>query len=71
MKTKLDIFEEMQLLEYNISHPKYEIIHEYYRNGFLRCLNEMFDILELGSSNGVDPEYIFGDETNKVLLPQE
>lgn len=71
MKKKLEIFEEMQTAEYNICHPHFaEIVHEYYRNGYLRCLNEMFDLLELGDNViGIDPEYIFGDEKNEVLKP--
>jgi hypothetical protein len=72
MKTKLEIFEELKDLEYNVAHPRFEAVHEYYKNGFLRCLNEVFDILELGDDvKDIDPEYIFGDEKNDVLQPRE
>jgi hypothetical protein len=72
MKTKLEIFEELKDLEYNVAHPRFELVHEYYKNGFLRCLNEVFDILELGDGvKGIDPEYLFGDEKNEVLQPRE
>lgn len=72
VKKKLEIFEEMKDLEYNIAHPRFELVHEYYKNGYLCCLNEMFDILELGDDvSGIDPEYIFGDKNNEVLQPRE
>ena len=71
-KKLVELFEEMKDLEYNIAHPHFEIIHPYYQNGYLECLNKIFDILELGDDvKGIDPEYIFGCKDNEVLQPRE
>jgi hypothetical protein len=68
VKKRLEIFGEMQDKEYNITHPIAEIIHPYYMNGYLRCLNDMFDILEMYDDiPGIEPEYLFGDAENKLL----
>jgi hypothetical protein len=68
MKKKIEIFEEMRMMEHDVSNPQYEIIHPYYQSGYMECLNKMFDVLELGDDvKGIDPEYIFWDGKIKLM----